>query len=52
MYTMTREDAIHILTDLIDNPFLHTWEEQSKALHMAIEALSKAPTTESEADKA
>ena len=36
---MTRGDAIQILADLIDNPFLHTWEEQNKALHMAIEAL-------------
>lgn len=40
MYTMTKEDAIKILADLIDNPFLHTWEEQNKALHMAISALS------------
>ena len=38
---MTREEAIQILADLIDNPFLHTWEEQNKALHMAIEALSE-----------
>ena len=37
---MTREEAIQILADLTDNPFLHTWEEQYKALHMAIEALS------------
>lgn len=36
---MTREEAIKILADLIDNPFLHTWEKQNKALHMAIEAL-------------
>lgn len=40
MDTMTRKDAIQILADLIDNAFLHTWEEQNKALHMAIEALS------------
>ena len=39
MDTMTRKDAIQILADLIDNAFLHTWEEQNKALHMAIEAL-------------
>ena len=37
---MTREEAIQILADLTDNLFLHTWEEQYKALHMAIEALS------------
>lgn len=37
---MTREEAIKILADLTDNLFLHTWEEQYKALHMAIEALS------------
>lgn len=37
---MTNDEAIQILADLIDNPFLHTWEEQNKALHMAIEALS------------
>ena len=37
---MTREEAIQILADLIDSPFLHTWEKQNKALHMAIEALS------------
>lgn len=36
---MTREEAIHF-ADLIDSPFLHTWEKQNKALHMAIEALS------------
>lgn len=36
---MTREEAIKILADLTDNLFLHTWEEQYKALHMAIEAL-------------
>lgn len=36
---MTREEAIQILADLIDSPFLHTWEKQNKALHMAIEAL-------------
>lgn len=40
MYNMTKEDAKKILADLIDNPFLHTWEEQNKALHMAISALS------------
>lgn len=40
MYNMTKEDAKKILADLIDNPFLHTWEEQNKALHMAIESLS------------
>lgn len=38
---MTREEAIKILADLIDNPFLHTWEKQNKALHMAIEVLHK-----------
>ena len=38
---MTREEAIQILADLIDSPFLHTWEKQNKALHMAIEALSE-----------
>ena len=37
---MTKEEAIQILADLIDSPFLHTWEKQNKALHMAIEALS------------
>ena len=37
---MTREEAIKILADLTDNLFLNTWEEQYKALHMAIEALS------------
>ena len=37
---MTREEAIQILADLIDSPFLHTWEKQNKALHMAIEVLS------------
>lgn len=37
---MTRKEAIQILADLIDSPFLHTWEKQNKALHMAIEALS------------
>lgn len=42
---MTREEAIQILADLIDSPFLHTWEKQNKALHMAIEALS-APQTD------
>lgn len=36
---MTREEAIQILADLIESPFLHTWEKQNKALHMAIEAL-------------
>ena len=36
---MEREEAIKILADLTDNLFLHTWEEQYKALHMAIEAL-------------
>ena len=40
---MTREEAIQILADLTDNPFLHTWKEQCKALHMAIEALSAEP---------
>ena len=39
---MTKEEAIQILADLIDSPFLHTWEKQNKALHMAIEALSVA----------
>lgn len=39
-YRITREEAIQILADLIDSPFLHTWEKQNKALHMAIEALS------------
>lgn len=38
---MTREDAIQIIADLIKNPFLHTWEEQCKALNMAIEALQE-----------
>ena len=38
---MKREEAIQILADLTDNLFLHTWEEQYKALHMAIEALSE-----------
>ena len=38
---MEREEAIQILADLIDSPFLHTWEKQNKALHMAIEALSE-----------
>ena len=37
---MTRGESIQILADLTDNPFLHTWEKQNKALHMAIEALS------------
>ena len=41
---MTREEAIKILADLTDNFFLHTWEEQYKALHMAIEALKAEPT--------
>lgn len=41
--TMTREEAIKILADLTDNFFLHTWEKQNKALHMAIEALSEQP---------
>lgn len=41
---MTREEAIKILADLTDNLFLHTWEEQYKALHMAIEALKAEPT--------
>lgn len=41
---MTREEAIQILADLIDSPFLHTWEKQNKALHMAIEALQAEPT--------
>lgn len=43
---MTREEAIQILADIIDNPFLHTWEKQNKALHMAIEALSTEVTQE------
>lgn len=43
---MEREEAIKILADLTDNLFLHTWEEQYKALHMAIEALSDRPTDE------
>ena len=43
---MTREEAIQILADLIDSPFLHTWEKQNKALHMAIEALSAERTGE------
>ncbi len=38
---MTREKAVQILADLIANPFLHTWEEENKALYMAIEALSE-----------
>ena len=38
---MERAEAIQILADLIDSPFLHTWEKQNKALHMAIEALSQ-----------
>lgn len=38
---MEREEAIKILADLTDNLFLHTWEEQYKALHMAIEALTE-----------
>lgn len=38
---MEREEAIQILADLIDSPFLHTWEKQNKALHMAIEALQE-----------
>ena len=37
---MNREEAIKILADLTDNIFLHTWEKQNKALHMAIEALT------------
>lgn len=37
---MTREKAVQILADLIVNPFLHTWEEECKALHMAISTLS------------
>lgn len=42
MYEMTKEDAIHILVDVKkNNPFLHTWEEIEKALHMATEALSE-----------
>ena len=41
---MTREEAIQILADLIDSPFLYTWEKQNKALHMAIEALSAEAT--------
>lgn len=41
---MTKEEAIKILADLTDNLFLHTLEEQYKALHMAIEALQDRPT--------
>lgn len=40
---MEREEAIKILADLIESPFLHTWEKQNKALHMAIEALTDRP---------
>ena len=40
---MERAEAIKILADLTDNLFLHTWEEQYKALHMAIEALQNRP---------
>lgn len=43
---MTKEEAIKILADLTDNLFLHTWEEQHKALQMAIEALSAEPQTD------
>ena len=42
---MTREDAIQIIADLINNPFLHPWEESLKALKMAIEALSAEAET-------
>ena len=38
---MNREEAIQILADLTDNPFLHTLGEQYKALYMAIEALKR-----------
>lgn len=41
MYTMTKEDATKIITDLKDTPILHTWEDINKALHMAISALSE-----------
>lgn len=41
---MTREEAIKILADLTDNFFLHTLEEQYKALYMAVEALKAEPT--------
>ena len=43
---MTREEAIQILADIIDNLFLHTWEKQNKALHMAIEALRREEAEE------
>ena len=43
---MEREEAIKILADLTDNLFLHTWEEQYKALHMAIEALRREEAEE------
>ena len=43
---MTRKDAIQIIADLINNPFLHPWEESLKALKMAIEALSAERTGE------
>ena len=42
---MTREEAIKILADLTDNLFLHTWEEQYKALH-AIKELWEATEKE------
>lgn len=48
---MTREEAIQILADLIDNPFLHTWEKQNKALHMAIEALQADVVSREECGK-
>ena len=50
--TMTREEAIQILADLIDSPFSHTWEKQNKALHMAIEALSADTISREEAIRA
>lgn len=43
---MTRYEAVQILADLTDNPFLHTWEEQYKALHMAIETLQEVDELE------
>lgn len=49
--TMTKEKAIQILADLIDSPFLHTWEKQNKALHMAIEALSVDVVSREECDE-
>ena len=50
-YRITREEAIQILADLIDSPFLHTWEKQNKALHMAIEALSVDVVSREECDE-